>query len=496
MRLIRTSAILATVAAGAALLASPSEAAPTPPFTHAGRWITDADGRVVVLHGLNMVNKLPPYYPAAIGFDSDDVKFLKNEGFNTVRLGIIHKGLEPQLGNYDDAYLARIAATAKLLADNGILPLIDFHQDMYNERFDGEGEPDWAVQDDGLPNEPSLGFPGNYYFMQSLWHAYDHFWANDPGPGGVGLQDWYAAAWKHVAASFTSDSRILGFDIFNEPFPGSELATCANPEGCPLFDAKLTGFTKRVFAAIRQADTSRALWYEPNVVFDFGADTHHGDPGDANAGFGFHDYCLGEAAPVVSNALQALSQSPGCSEEEQITFSNADKHSQTTGSALLLSEFGATDSVETLARMTNEADQNLVSWQYWAYWNRDPCCDRPAEGIIHDISEPPTGDNVKQEKLDVLVRPYPQAVAGTPKRFGFDRDTRTFDLIYSTARAGGGSLAKSLETEVRVPKRQYPRGYRAKVTGGRVVSGENAAVLRVAALPAATEVSLRVVPRR
>jgi hypothetical protein len=33
------------------------------PLGQAGRWITDASGRVVIVHGINMVYKLAPYYP-------------------------------------------------------------------------------------------------------------------------------------------------------------------------------------------------------------------------------------------------------------------------------------------------------------------------------------------------------------------------------------------------------------------------------------------------
>ena len=51
-------------------------AAPEPPLDHQGRWITDARGRVVILHGVNMVYKRPPYYPAAAGFGADDARFL------------------------------------------------------------------------------------------------------------------------------------------------------------------------------------------------------------------------------------------------------------------------------------------------------------------------------------------------------------------------------------------------------------------------------------
>jgi hypothetical protein len=40
---------------------------PTPPLRTTRRWITDARGRAVILRGVNMVFKRPPYYPAAGG---------------------------------------------------------------------------------------------------------------------------------------------------------------------------------------------------------------------------------------------------------------------------------------------------------------------------------------------------------------------------------------------------------------------------------------------
>jgi hypothetical protein len=46
---------------------------------------------------------------------------------------------------YDDAYLASVRETTQLLAAEGIWTLLDFHQDLYSERFKGEGAPDWAI---------------------------------------------------------------------------------------------------------------------------------------------------------------------------------------------------------------------------------------------------------------------------------------------------------------------------------------------------------------
>ena len=198
-------------------LAPIARASPVLPLGHAGRWIIDASGRVVVIHGINMVYKLPPYYPAAAGFGNNDAAFLARIGFNAVRVGVIWKAVEPRPGVYDQSYLNRIAGTVTTLAHHGIVSLLDFHQDMLNQRFQGEGIPDWAVQDGGLLN-PKLGFPGNYLSNPALQHALDAFWSDAPGPGGIGLQARFTGAWEHVAARFKHTRSVLGYEIFNEPF--------------------------------------------------------------------------------------------------------------------------------------------------------------------------------------------------------------------------------------------------------------------------------------
>ncbi|HEX6387946.1 MAG TPA: hypothetical protein VFZ89_00810, partial [Solirubrobacteraceae bacterium] len=119
--------LAAATLASLTLLAADAAAAPTAPIGHAGRWVTDAQGRVVVVHGVNMVYKRAPYAPDAIGFDDDDAAFLAREGFNGVRLGVIWKAVEPEPGVYDDAYLARIRATVATLRRHGILTQLDFH---------------------------------------------------------------------------------------------------------------------------------------------------------------------------------------------------------------------------------------------------------------------------------------------------------------------------------------------------------------------------------
>ena len=488
---------LLIAAACLAACAGPAGAAPQGPFGHAGRWITDAQGRVVILHGVDMVNKLKAsgYAPDGVGFGSDDAALLADNGFDAVRLGVIYAGVEPQPGHYDDAYLGRLLGTQQLLADHGLLSLVDFHQDMFNEAFNGEGFPDWAADADGLPAQPDLGFPGNYLFQPAENRAWDHLWADD---SGASVQERFAAAWAHVAAAFRDRPAAFGYNLLNEPWPGSQYARCMNPQGCPQQDAALDAFHEKVVEAIRRTDPDKLVWWAPYLTFDFGAATTT-SVHDPHAGFAFNNYCLafvGEAAFGGSDPTPQDEKAQGCGYEEGLTFDNADSVAESTGAALLMSEFGATDDLATIQRMATEADKHMDSWFYWSYYNHDVCCARDNEGIVHDPSQPLSGANVKQGKLDVLVRPYPQVVAGTPQKWSFDPAARTFTTRWATARAGGGDLPPGLATEISVPARQYPGGYEAAVTGGHVTSAADAPLLTVVADDGAQTVSVTVTPRR
>ena len=52
-------------------------------------------------------------------------------------------------------YLSRLELTVNLLGRYHIYTILDMHQDVYNEMFDGEGAPRWAVCTDGVhPTDP------------------------------------------------------------------------------------------------------------------------------------------------------------------------------------------------------------------------------------------------------------------------------------------------------------------------------------------------------
>ena len=130
----------------AAVFTPAAQAGPSLPLGHEGRWITDARGRVVVMHGVNMVSKRPPYAPDATGFGGDDARFLAPRGLHTIRLGVIYSGRRAPARRLRRR-LPRPpqAERPDRSARHGIVTMVDFHQDLYNERYPGEGWPDWAV---------------------------------------------------------------------------------------------------------------------------------------------------------------------------------------------------------------------------------------------------------------------------------------------------------------------------------------------------------------
>jgi endoglycosylceramidase len=491
--LIVAGLCMAAFPMSAVATAKPSEDAAT--YGHAGRFITDSAGRVVTFHGVNMVNKIQAsgYAPDAIGFGRDDARFLAQNGFNVVRLGIIWKALEPQPGVYDDAYLGRIMRTYRLLRKQGIAVLLDFHQDMFNERFQGEGAPDWAVvgQAASEPAVPQAGFPANYVVQNAVNHAYDAFWANTQVPGtGRGVQDFYAAAWAHVAKRFRGKPGIVGYNLFNEPWMGTALQQCAlagggtSPDSCGVsqFEATtLTDFHRRVTRAIRRVDNRTMVFPAPILTFDFGGVTGVGEV-SKRAGFAFNAYC-GQADPLIVFLIPFLAGKP-CSFSADLSFTHALDESRRNGDALFMTEFGATDNLANFADYMNGANALEISWTYWAYCGcGDPTGSLPpeVEGLVLDASQPPVGGNVKTDKLLALAQPFATVTSGTPRRSSFDTATRTFRLVYRTKPAGKGRrFDADAVTKLSVPAIQYPTGYRVRVTGARVVSRPRARVLRLA----------------
>jgi len=211
------------------------------------------------------------------------------------------------------------------------------------------------------------------------------------------------------------------------------VATCVNPIGCPLWDVLfLQPFHENVIAGIREVDSATPVWWEPQVVDDGGAGNSVGllspiaDPA-ANQGISFHVYAL--AALFGSTAVRLLRPERSVTPlNEALVFQQQEAAAARNSSALLITEFGASDSTDEIERVAGLADEHMVSWHYWAYAGWGDPTGSSSEGLFADDLNRP--QSLKQPKADALVRPYPQAVAGTPRSFAFDPATKRFTMSY------------------------------------------------------------------
>jgi endoglycosylceramidase len=464
---------------------------PKPPLRNKGRWIVDDDGLVVIVHGVNMINKIPPEYsPKAAGFMEEDARLLAANGLNVVRVGVIYSAVEPEPRVYDDAYLASIRETVEMLAGYGIMSLIDFHQDGWGPEFSCEGFPKWATMTNGnvFPGGP---FPG-LLNDRAVKAAFDNLWSNTPpGPDLIGLQDLFAAAWAHAVQQLKDAPGIIGWEILNEPWPASLI------EHVDEAHQALRAFTQKVVQAIRTQDQDHMIWYEPWVLFDWGIPTGIGKIEDTidppRIGFAFHNYIpYPQAIPIR--------------EVYDLGWNNAIDHSNATGAALLATEFGADISTAdapaaaAIQAQMNSIDGKMLPAIYWAYWNRTPyeivnpitkhVIPVPPMGIVDDLHIPRVTPNLNDASLLALTRPYPMFIAGTPQSWNFDPETRVFNLSYAPDLTLGSNV-----TEIFVPDLQYPNGFNVSISpAGSVETSTGPQALLVTALQSPESVSVSISP--
>lgn len=452
---------------------------PVGPLRPEGRWIVDATGRVVTVHGLQLARKTDPYLAPPTSFTDRDAAALRQWGFNAVRLAWFWKGLEPERGRIDRTYLAQLDRVGDLLARNDVFTLLEAHQDGYNERLGGAGFPDWATIGEAPPNANGL-------LGEPSWEAFENLYADTDG-----VATRFAEAWRTVARTFADNPRMLGYDLVNEPGAGRSSARCLlAADGCPDFDSGvLRPFQDRLAAAIRSTDPRTIAFYEPNIFHDVGAPSRLGRPPVASgpSGFAFHAYCINR---FLNPAPDHESEAPGyadCDGHDRRTFANAAASAVEMGVPALFGEFGDTADLTDIERSMDLADENLMGWIYWGYkdWDDDP--GGQGSGPLFDDSD--HDGTLRPAKLALLARPYAMATAGTPLATHYDRPGRTLAYEYEP------DARIDAPTVIFTSPVTNPNGYRVEVDGARVVSRPNAPYLELRPWPGATRVRVRVVGR-
>lgn len=192
-----------------------------------GTRFVDLLGRERIFSGVNVVDK-SDYSDGIQNFplNEDDLIAFRARGWNLIRLGFTWAKIEPAPEQYNEAYIDSISFLLDRCEEYGIYVFLDMHQDLFSSCINGDGAPFWATLTDGCKVHPTrFVWAEDYFWGKGCHHAFDHFWANTPVQG-VGLQDRFASCWAHIAERLADKPAVIGFDVFNEPFPGTKGGAC------------------------------------------------------------------------------------------------------------------------------------------------------------------------------------------------------------------------------------------------------------------------------
>jgi hypothetical protein len=303
-------------------------------------WFRDRAGRYLLFRGINFAarSKLPPYLPILplsvksieeleniesadidnksqranlFDMELDNIQpyfsLLKTLGFNIIRLLLLWKALDPKgpsnysmdiEANIDNKGIRRRHLSVEgqlylsfvrkiidnLFYDHGIMSILDFHQDIAHEVYNGDGFPDWAIAVDEYHERPpyqdfsdrawasrycNIGFPFGNKNNLLVRKTLQSFWLNKLTNKEFGLCDfpvrtYYEQTIGLVARFFKSlyDGQghpgILGYEPFNEPHPVGFSKK--------FFEQQiLVPFYSSVLKEIRAHDNKSFLFIEPRV---------------------------------------------------------------------------------------------------------------------------------------------------------------------------------------------------------------------------------------
>jgi endoglycosylceramidase len=247
------------------------------------------------------------------------------------------------------------------------------------------------------------------------------------------LQDHYGAMWAHVAERFQNHPALLGYDLMNEPWQGSGLLHYKEFD-----ETKYHAFNQRAIDAIRAVDADHWIFYEPCAFVANQAGPSFlpvlDDPreGENRLAYFPHFYpllvdMLGGYRPDIDHSIDRWA-------ELRLKESEKQQAPLLAGEWSMLRWFDDENRalfLDDTLRMLESATSG------WAYWE--------CSGFFGDAND---------EFRRLLTGPYPRRVAGAPVSYGFDEQTRVFELVFEDRPAIDGP------TEIYLPAtRDYPNGW-------------------------------------
>jgi len=239
------------------MLSSCSDKSTSAFVTVDGTTFRDQHQRELILNGINLIIK-DASRGYVCGMTEEEFKQIGDWGFNVIRLGIIWDGLEPEPGVYNDSMFQCLDERIRWAKENGLYVILDMHQDLYSVQF-SDGAPEWATITEDQPHHTGAVWSDAYLISPAVQTAFDNFWNNTAASDGVGIQDHYALLWKYIAERYADDETIIGYDLMNEPFIGSEASNFFPA----MVGAYMEIFQEEIQAAGLEAEELMGMWGHP-----------------------------------------------------------------------------------------------------------------------------------------------------------------------------------------------------------------------------------------
>ncbi|MDW0213463.1 MAG: cellulase family glycosylhydrolase [Nitrososphaeraceae archaeon] len=471
-----------------------------------GSWFRDEEKRYVLFRGVNFGSrsKMPPYLPIApldvhdiskldLKKEIESVKtgldLLKNLGFNIVRLLISWKAIEPRPNpNLEELlpegrrYLEYMKEIIDELHARNLYVILDFHQDIANEAYGGDGFPDWAIAIDEEhekpkpPTKPDKKWQFKYMINKSLKETLKSFWENDLTNLDEGLKNYPVRTHLEKTIGQTvkffkslndglGHPAILAVEPFNEPHP----STIPKKE----FEAKyLMDYYRNVNSEIEKFDKTLFIFIEPRVDWIMPADSggmpvsYGASPLDVKSSFkmdfiknvmvdkklvtkkletylpsdlnsisrfgnngvlSFHYY---DTLAVASSFVKIPESLYTYKIEFPVIFSQLSQAATERGLIPFITEFGAFQEAEQIREYLDLQYNQIEAFLLNAtIWNYDLYNTEEGKDNWNYENYSLLGPDRKPRNVDAVARPYPMRSSAEPILIFFDIDSKYASIV-------------------------------------------------------------------
>jgi endoglycosylceramidase len=372
-----------------------------------------------------------------------------------MRVPFTWAALEPTHGQDDADWLSRYQQILAAAWARGIWTVVDFHQDVYAENFCGDGFPSWTIPDPKpAPHHDCPNWSLEYFNDPDVQAAFDRFWAD-----GSAVQAAYIAAWDVMIGHFANQAGVVGFEPINEPGWGTQDQS--------TFEATtLTAFYSRMVPHMRQLAPQSLVFVDPTGLAGAILSTKLERPAGDVVVFAPHFYPFAAPNPdTVQPKMQTWADVGTAWNVPVFVGEFGVPHDSSAAPDYMAAHFAALDAL----------GMNGTEWEYSVEseeWNSEGDSIVAADGTEYPVAR-------------ALVRPFARAVAGDGVAQSWDGPSSTFTLTYAPA---------SGVTEVQLPSRAFPNGYRVELTGGCYDDQSQPGRLLIQADDGAAQVSLTLSP--